>query len=603
MNVALENNKQEIAATNYTKQIFESIGLKSVYWIDDQFRKDKADSHQEQECIDQLMAKFNANDFDYINSFLQNTLGDNELHVDENLPGKEFELHIKEKITDGNVQDVVKALEIKVDLSKSEFETLQKILGQSIEKVHFFSWKDWQNNKDILIKSPKSFIIVDQKFADEVDAIGNGDDIIEILTKNMPNSSYCFLLTHEAKDHQGENNLRETIISNKKLPPKSQARFSVVAKNNLVSGEESLTDIKLSEIARSVYLRRINVDTYDLIRKQLNQQLNELRDDLCQSSAFEIEQIVFNRTREEGSCEIDLLRRFINIKSDLAITKSFTTNSHLLKKLAKIRKIQSVGISDKTNIDSLAKNPIEKFTEYRELELFDTSINKLHSPLSVGDIFNFGTEQNPKLFILISQECDLAIRDNKPRKAKEVYLIPISIKDIRTLEKLYQEVQGKNKDDFSEKVNAFMGHQYHYLLRIIDNNSHKQMQFKLNEAIAVNVEILDLCVYNSDGALTLKKNLKPACISPLIHLPGWKKKLELTINSLNAANDGELPAEFIHSSFNQDKKFKINIDNNGGISLKGKRVKRLKAPYKNELIHKFYAYKSRSAFEHDFTED
>ena len=323
------------------------------------------------------------------------------------------------------------------------------------------------------------------------------------------------------------------------------------------------------------------------------QRLNELRGDLCQISSFEIEQVIFSSSRKEGSSEVDLLKRFIDIKNNQAVSDCFTNNTGVINKLSCIRKAQTAIPKNE------AIEKIEKFAEYRDLELFDTTVNNLHSPLSVGDIFNFGTEAKPKYWILIGQECDLQIRDDyKSRKTSEVFLVPVSEKKPLTSEIVQTQAKSlTNPKKFADVLRDFTGHQYHYQIPILKSGANIDLSFRLNDAVAVNIEILDWCVYNDDGSLRISPELNTEYLMSLLHLPGWKKKLANDLSEITA-NEG-IPAKYECFSFCNSSDFKVSKSEDS-LMMKGKRVKRLRAPYKNELVQKFYAYKARNAFDHDF---
>jgi hypothetical protein len=189
-----------------------------------------------------------------------------------------------------------------------------------------------------------------------------------------------------------EDELRKKIIQERNLDDAAQVKFSVVSKNNLNFENTSTLDYNFGEITKSVYLRRVNANVFDALKSQICIQLNELRNDLCQSSAFEIEQVVFNRTRREGSSEADLLRRFINIKSDQALLDTIKDTS-VIEMLKKIRNVQSIQ-KEAAQEQQSKSNTCKKFSHYRKIELFDDFVNLINSPLSSGDIFEFGEGDN-----------------------------------------------------------------------------------------------------------------------------------------------------------------------------------------------------------------
>lgn len=565
----------------YTKEIFDAIGIKSVFWVDDQFRENKKDSHQEQECIAHLVALLQVGNLEGINTLIQNVLSDQEFHVDDHTPVKVLHDYFEEKITDENIELIVQHLGIKSDLSSDNFALLREVLNNTGVKLQTLSWSEWNKDKSKLTHENNSFFMIDHDFSDESEAVGNGSDIIESLTKEITDSSYCFLLTHEPITGDQEDDLRKTIIQEKKLDDAAQVKFSVVSKTNLDFENKDTVDHNFGEITKSVYLRRVNVNVFDAIKDQIYIQLSELRNDLCQSSAFEIEQVVFNRTRKEGSSEIDLLRRFINIKSDQALLDTIKDTS-FIDMLKQIRGIQSIQISN--NQTQLSKNSSSKnFSQYRKIELFDDFVNLINSPLSFGDIFELDEGETKSTFILIAQDCDLILRDNGVRKCTEVILVPFSKK-----EKNLPLSPSKRKEFSETSIDK-------YILLLPDEITASKLEFDFTKAIAVTTETLDLCVFNTNGDLKIDLTQSGDFFN---FLPGWKSKFDSIKKCVSNLQTDKTQNTFPHFTLTsrQPQWFTESV-----FGVSGKRVKRLKSPFKNELLHKYFAYKSRIAFDHDFT--
>ncbi len=584
MNHAVDAVAQPDApAEKYTKNIFDVIGIKSVFWVDDKFSADNEDSHQEQECITHLIARHQMGNFDEINTLINNILNDQEFYIDANTPEKEFRDYLEEKITDANIKSIVQYLKIESDLSNESFLLLQKVLNGTGAKLQTLSWNEWNQHKSKLKEEENSFFMIDHDFSDEMDAIGNGGDIIESLTQEMTDSSFCFLLTHRPITGDQEDELRKKIIQEKNLDEAAQVRFSVVSKTNLNFENTGTLDYNFGEITKSVYLRRANVNVFDALKSQIFTQLNELRSDLCQSSTFEIEQVVFNRTRREGSSEVDLLRRFINIKSDKALLDTIQDASviEVLKKIRNVQSIQKEATQEQKAISSTCK----KFSHYRKIELFDDFVNLINSPLSSGDIFEFGEGGSRSSYILIAQDCELILRDDGTRKCAEVILLPFS-----KVEKALTISNEKRRKFARMDID-------NYILLLPDEEVVSKLEFDLTKAITVTTEILDLCVFNTNG--DLKLNLKQSD-NFFNFLPGWNSKFkcmkELIANLHGTKREGANNLPNFTLASHQPQWFADDV-----FGVDGKRIRRLKAPFKNELLHKYFAYKSRNAFDHDFT--
>lgn len=591
--IALTNSEIDSPTNSYVNDLFNAIGIKTVCWIDDKFFTTQ-DAHQEPECIDKILLLHRSGEHEKVNDLVLNVLGSEDFVVSSGTPDAELRAFLKEKITEFNTKLVIEYLGTSPDLSPENFDLLERVLRATGAELKTLCWSDWLSQENHFNSLDNCMFIVDHDFSDEPNAQGkNGGIIIQKLTEEMPENSYCFLLTHAVEDHRSEESLRSQIAQSI-LNKKSQSRFSVVSKKSTEAVDEILLRNKLGQVIKTVYLRKINVDLFDIISKQVTKQLDSLRNDLCQSSSFEIERIIFNRTRSEGGSEIELLRRFINIKNDQALAESMTDTA-TIQNIAKIRSIQSIQKSNSDTATSI--NYSDKFNQYRNIELFDDFINVIHSPLSVGDIFELTQEDVTTQFILVGQDCELAVRDNGTRNCSEVILVPFEE------ETLNLPAGTKNRNKFNSNDKIFKG--MHALLLPNSESQARKLNFDFTKSISVSADILDFSVFNNLGNLELDTVTPPEFIS---HLPGWGERFKTLIqtikNSFSNEKEKEKDSSFkdSHSVANFSlSSYQTESVNDSIIKINGRRVKRLKQPFKNDLVHKYFIYKSRNAFEHDFT--
>lgn len=577
------NQAVEIVNTQYAKKIFEEMGIESIHWVDDKFKEDNTGSHQEQECITNILSLHHQGDFQKIERLITEVFETDGFENLPEMPEAEIKSYFEGKITNQNIQSVVGFLDLTQDLDDDHFAAMKDVLTTSAAKLKTYTWHTWNGSKGRLEGLKNSFFIIDHDYSDENGAVGTGADIIESLTKKMDVSSYCFLLTHAVAAGDEEDDLRGSIIKNKSLDEDAQVKFSVISKKILKDKDKSAVDYALGEIAKSVYFRRSNVTIFDQIKSEIEVQLNALRSDLCQSSAFEIEKVIFKSSKTEGSSELDLLRRFIAIKNDQALNEVIQ-NGLLDGHIKKIRSVQAIQI-DGENQAPLNTGSISRFIDYRNTELFDEFVNQVNSPLASGDIFEFlvADDHSPKKFILAGQDCELMLRANGERGAEEAILIPF-------IEKTEDISTNKSADKFY-KAPALGRHEIALPVR---NNQGSKLQFDLTRAITVVPKILDLCVFNKDGDIKIDLESDANFFPSLPGLMGLFQNLKIELKKLDEDNDVpkftlglNMPMRF------EDKTFCMN----------GRRIKRLRSPYINELLHKYFAYKSRIAFEHDFSRE
>ncbi|WP_026968028.1 hypothetical protein [Algoriphagus terrigena] len=334
-------------------------------------------------------------------------------------------------------------------------------------------------------------------------------------------------------------------------------------------------------------------------------------------------QIIQKSSLKEGVWEISTLFRLYgilskeenyNMISDPEVRKKFNSS---------IKQIREIDLKE-TGYTSIVPN--QQLIELRTSELYLSGdvVNKLHLPLTNGDVFKI----KDKEYILLVQPCNLALRAKDEHCGKRDYsydagmLIPLKhiLKD--KLNITTEEVKvAESSDRFY--VAYFPGFQI------------------------VSLDILDLSVFNEEGKASLNFSVANL-VNELIHFP-WLKRYEYIYKSLlpfekrlvdfsavkktvetsimakqqtlketqepqKAAIKEEIRilkehlsnTEKIISSIEDLRRFKIDCTKiydpkSRVLDTSIKRVRHYKSPYSDDLLQKFMLYLSRNAFEHDFT--
>lgn len=330
-------------------------------------------------------------------------------------------------------------------------------------------------------------------------------------------------------------------------------------------------------------------------------------------------QIIQKSSLKEGIWEISTLFRLYGILSkeenynmiaDPAVRQKFNSS---------IKQIRKIDLKD-TGYNSTVSN--QQLTELRTSELYLSGdvINKLHLPLTNGDIFKIKNKE----YVLLVQPCNLALRAKDENCGKRDYgydagmLIPLKHIPKDKLNITTEEVKvAESSDKFY--VAYFPGFQI------------------------VSLDILDLSIFNEEGKASINFGV-PNLDNELIHFP-WLKRYEyiykallpfekkiIEFNTVKKIANASIIAkqqllketqepqkaeikklkEHLNNTekniynVNDLRKFKIDctkIYNSQSRVLDTtiKRVRRYKSPYSDDLLQKFMQYLSRNAFEHDFT--
>lgn len=338
-------------------------------------------------------------------------------------------------------------------------------------------------------------------------------------------------------------------------------------------------------------------------------------------------QIIQKSSLKEGVWEVSTLLRLYGILSkeeNFNIISNPDNRKEFNEDINKIRRIDLIqtGYSSNTINQQLIN------LRNSELYLNKEVVNKLHLPLSNGDIF----EIKGKEYILLVQPCNLALRAENEKCGKRDYeydtgiLIPLKLINKDELNINTEEIK------LGEIINKFLVGYF--------------SSFQI-----VSLNILDLVVFNENGSAVIDLN-NNLLSNDVIHFP-WKKRyeyiyknfinyeikineflnlgegFELLINQkkeqLKTLKEQNLKAEIkalskeigtLKSNFENTyknisniedlRKFKIDCTKIYNpetriIDFQIKRKRHYKNPYSDDLLQKFMQYLSRNAFDHDFT--
>ncbi|EDP96550.1 hypothetical protein U8527_10565 [Kordia algicida OT-1] len=372
------------------------------------------------------------------------------------------------------------------------------------------------------------------------------------------------------------------------------------------------------------YIEQLKTESL-IVLEESNKKAGERINDITPNT---FNHIIQKSSLKEGVWEISTLFRLYGILSKEENYNMISDSTLRLKFNNSINRIREIDSKD-TGYKSTFPN--HQLIELRNSELYLSGeiINKLHLPLTNGDIF----EIKKKEYILLVQPCNLALRAYKEECGKRDYeydtgiLIPLKFITEDRLNINMEEVkQGQINDKVL--VSYFPG-------------------FK-----TISLNILDLVVFNESGSSSIDLNTT-SLDNDVIHFP-WKKRYEYihkdflnyenklhqfdalkegynllltnkqaALKSLKEGNGdkreikalskeiGVLKKNFSDSFNNimniEDlKKFKIDCskiydETNRILNLQIKRKRHYKNPHSDDLLQKFMQYLSRNAFEHDFT--
>lgn len=303
-----------------------------------------------------------------------------------------------------------------------------------------------------------------------------------------------------------------------------------------------------------------------------------------------------------------------------------------------IKRIRSI---DNADTGYISNAPNQQLFDLRNSELYlnEDIVNKLHLPISNGDIFNIKKQK----YILLVQPCNLSIRAKetecgmRSNSYNNAFLIPLLEFSKEQMNHTKQEIISPN------------------------NTSKKVLCAYFPDFKIISLDYLDLTVFNENGESFIDMN-NSILDKAIIHFP-WEKRYKYIYKKLKGIEDKiisyihlknlikplieeynakirVITKDFINLNEEEKKDVKLkldpiksekkelenhlknleesiySIDNFDSLKLnqidnynpqkrtflfKIKRVKHYNSPYSDDLLQKFMLYLSRNAFEHDFT--
>ncbi|MEH7255661.1 hypothetical protein V7111_26505, partial [Neobacillus niacini] len=341
------------------------------------------------------------------------------------------------------------------------------------------------------------------------------------------------------------------------------------------------------ELADGIKLTLLNhkCDTLKGFAVEITKTANEVASNaLADINVYDFYHMVLKSSEEEGIWEAQTLFRIHNIFQELESQKLALESENrrvLNENISLLRGLMGKEKLETTNIS----------WEIRRKELFyDESLNKLNLPLQNGDIFRF--EQNSKYYILLTQPCDLMIRKSGNRKQKVGILAEI----------VYETPKETEKDSY-KPIPYF-------------NSGTKSSAFvKFKETISIDLDILDLSIYNDNGAAIFNSGIDLS----IYHNPLQKrfviikekmeqKKLKcaelkdiVEKSDIDTPKKAELIDAVLFQAFNVDKNL-INVEfKESEIVFNIVRKGTYRNPFSDLLLDDYSYYLSRTGAEHDFS--
>jgi hypothetical protein len=427
-------------------------------------------------------------------------------------------------------------------------------------------------------------------FDQDLSGAGGGTEegfqlILEVLEQGQNSRLFCGLLSNTfGPDEVWE---KQELFS-RGLDPAKRGRFVLISKQDL-QGDQPL---RFAAMLKLTVLNESCRDLKSRVTKIIERAVSDAATQVDNISIYAFDEIVFRSSHVEGVWEPDTLLRLFSVFLREAMLGTARGDDDLRVLANKIRNVSSlpvhpIGISKTDVVD------IQWMEMYENLE----HLNSRHLPLELGDIFASST--TGKTYILLNQPCDLMVREAKLKQQDKPGKRYFSVE---------QAVLAEIKSELPANLRApaFDGY---FELPFLDRKAHRYVALRLIHVVPI--QILDLCVYNSDGAATW--SVGSPCPDDLI--PSWQKRHAILEKMITASMKVyeekakyQLPAQdqvqLALRDFGYCREFRGEITSDKNfVKYDCKRVGRLRQPRAGALLTRYSNFVSRAAFDHEFVRE
>jgi hypothetical protein len=429
-----------------------------------------------------------------------------------------------------------------------------------------------------------------------------GQHLIVNLKKSLIKESvYCILITHLIDDTSKELDERDAIIK-EVAGDLTERDFFALSKDRIRTPDLLCDGIKKALL--NGYCEEIKEHSKKIIEDAQGAALKKI----LKLDTYDFDHTVLRSSYNEGVWEMNTLFRIAGNFYDDQV-KDLMQNSNYAKNVNPSIK-QAKAISDvRFNIEP-GTIPYKQKYSLRHQDIYeDTVINKLHLPLQNGDIFEVVEGKGKGYYILVAQECDLMMRTEPLGSRFTGTATFLKIKDFTR----------KELDDLILRSYSVSANESHFLsnkfrLDYFKNETNDIGLVKFTDTYVVDLDVLDLCVFNCDGKafLDLGANLDLDLVSA-----AWGSRYERVVSKFK--RDADLLDKILPEVNKLAGDIRGPVKKRIGIKLAPiselgkpdsysarqfdfgvKRIMRLKIEGAKYLIDRYYKHVSRVAEQHDF---
>ncbi|TCZ73461.1 hypothetical protein [Flaviaesturariibacter aridisoli] len=489
--------------------------------------------------------------------------------------------------------------EIKLDFERAK--RVQEQLPGGIVKI--MSPQQWDTEKtklnELIADGEMALVLFDEDLSHagiKYQSTKGHNLIAQVKQSAANNKVICSLLTHKISSAREELGFRDSLIEENPEINLQVNDFFPLAKERLDNPEVFADGIKKTLLNK--YFETIKQHTKALIKASYEDAAKRVDS----FDTYDFDQTILQTSLREGVWVPETIIRIADIEFENKLKERMTKNDYVpiineqLKYAEPFADIQF-------DIPSTMQPYSDKLL-IRHAEIYDSGdiINKLRKPLENGDIFQIDQTK----YILVAQPCDMMIRGMGKKKgirnAKVATLLRIEELDYN---KKKQPDLAKAKDQ--------------HLLEYFENGTNKFGLVHFNSYLIVDIDVLDLCVFNEKGEAVIHFGEPKIDVSYLSSC--WETRFGFLSAQLDELRKKILSVKEMISSLPKDHQTVIldeffpkavivasnplvlpiiKNDNLTTLNFGITRVKHYKGTGAKTLLEKYTQHLSRTAELHDF---
>lgn len=584
------------------QEALDLLGSKRVIWIDDQFETDNS------EKLARLLAEHLESSRNLGLQELEPILdrieyGDDNAHVDLVEILNSVGLAKRKEISSQLHSNLVKN-EGDNDLNEGQIASIQKQLNIKLEDCWSFDQADHALNAKDQNADNDSHITYIIDLNDDYGALGNerGLELLQLLG-NRKSEATVFLLTHEATkatEADVEHRLSEKLGDGDVLS--SDSPICVIAKERLEDERSAVIAEGLKVAIKRAGLRRGIHEVLLRANNELNTAFGRARQQLLKIPPEQLDHYIVKQAYKEGVSELHVVERALSASMSESFRTLFATDPTVISGANRFRKLRPIVLDTPESVSPALQT-------FRRIELWenDTLVNASHSLLACGDVF-VATGSDPSTlipsqrFILLTQPCDVMLRNNGNRDFDTGILVQISPRD----------PNDKSVPSLKKPLLPF----------VLDM---QEWVCEFRKSAVVSLAILDCATWRVDGKVQYEY-ADAESFSPML-LPGQQKNANRIAKRLEQAltqrakleTDAPewfmpcclltLSSDRVFQEFATPKFVAKNIaaqKKNAPPTLAGsfswglQRIGRVRMPYAASMLNNYLAVQGREAFEIDY---